>query len=82
MSTIISDLDKSIQEGNLKSLYVFYGDEKYIIEEYLKKIKKSFGELSLGINYILLDESSIDSIISDIETPSFGYSKKLIIVRL
>ena len=32
MSTIISDLDKSIQEGNLKSLYVFYGDEKYIIE--------------------------------------------------
>lgn len=81
MSTIISDLDKSIQEGNLKSLYVFYGDEKYIIEEYLKKIKKSFGELSLGINYILLDESSIDSIISDIETPSFGYSKKLIIVR-
>ena len=81
MSTIISDLDKSIQEKNLKSLYLLYGDERYLIEDYLKKIKKTFGDLSVGINYILHDESSIDSIISDIETPSFGYPKKLIIVR-
>ena len=81
MSTNISDLDKSIQEKNLKSLYLLYGDERYLIEDYLKKIKKTFGDLSVGINYILHDESSIDSIISDIETPSFGYPKKLIIVR-
>ena len=81
MSTNIIDLDKSIQTGNLNSIYVLYGEETYLIEEYLKKIKKSFGELSLGINYILHDETSIESIISEIETPSFGFEKKLIVVR-
>ena len=44
-------------------------------------MKKIFGELNLGINYILLDESNINTIISDIETPAFGYPKKLIIIR-
>ena len=38
-------------------------------------MKKIFGELNLGINYILLDESNINTIISDIETPAFGYQK-------
>ena len=81
MSTNIIDLDNSIKSGDLKSIYVLYGEETYLIEEYLKRIKKVFGELSLGINYILHDESSFESIISDIETPSFGYPKKLIIIR-
>ena len=34
-----------------------------------------------GINYILIDEQNVSEIISDIETPSFGYEKKLIIAR-
>jgi len=67
--------------GNLNGIYVLYGEEKYLINEYLKKMKKIFGELNLGINYILLDESNINTIISDIETPAFGYPKKLIIIR-
>lgn len=58
-----------------------YGEEKYLANEYLKKIKKIFGELNLGINYILLDENNINTIIQDIETPAFGYPKKLIVVR-
>lgn len=81
MSTNILDLDNSIKNNNLKSIYLFYGEETYLIEEYLRKIKKAFGDLSLGINYILHDEQTISSIISDLETPSFGFSKKLIIVR-
>lgn len=81
MSTNILDLENDIKNQNLHGIYVFYGEEKYIQQEYLKKIKKIFGELSLGINYILLDENSIDTLISDIETPAFGYPKKLIIIR-
>lgn len=81
MSTNILDLENDIKNQNLHGIYVFYGEEKYIQQEYLRKIKKIFGELSLGINYILLDENSIDTLISDIETPSFGYAKKLIIIR-
>ena len=81
MSTNILDLENDLKNQNLHGIYVFYGEEKYLQQEYLRKIKKIFGELSLGINYILLDENMIDTLISDIETPAFGYEKKLIIIR-
>lgn len=81
MSTNILDLENDLKNQNLHGIYVFYGEEKYLQQEYLRKIKKIFGELSLGINYILLDENNIDTLISDIETPTFGYEKKLIIIR-
>lgn len=81
MSTNILDLENDLKNQNLHGIYVFYGEEKYLQQEYLRKIKKIFGELSLGINYILLDENNIDKLISDIETPAFGYEKKLIIIR-
>lgn len=81
MSANILDLENDLKNQNLHGIYVFYGEEKYLQQEYLRKIKKIFGELSLGINYILLDENNIDTLISDIETPAFGYEKKLIIIR-
>ena len=81
MSTNILELENDLKNQNLHGIYVFYGEEKYLQQEYLRKIKKIFGELSLGINYILLDENKIDTLISDIETPAFGYEKKLIIIR-
>lgn len=81
MSTNILDLENDLKNQNLHGIYVFYGEEKYLQQEYLRKIKKIFGKLSLGINYILLDENNIDTLISDIETPAFGYEKKLIIIR-
>ena len=38
------------------SLYLFYGEEKYLLENAVKKIKKLFGELILGINYIQIND--------------------------
>lgn len=81
MSTNVLDLENDLKNQNLHGIYVLYGEEKYLQQEYLKKIKKIFGELSLGINYILIDENNIETLISDIETPAFGYPKKLIIIR-
>lgn len=81
MSTNYLDLENDIKNQKLHSIYVLYGDEEYLKEEYLKKIKKIFGELTLGINYILLDENNIDTLITNIETLSFGYEKKLIIIK-
>ncbi len=81
MSTDIKDLEKDITTGNLNGIYVLYGEEKYLINEYLKRIKKVFGKLSLGINYVLLDENNINTLISNIETPAFGYLKKLIVIK-
>ena len=73
---IIKNIDQK-----LDSIYLLYGEERYLIDTCLNKIKKKFGELLKGINYIVIDENSIDSLISNIEMPSFGYDKKLIIVK-
>ena len=72
---------KDLKQEKLHSIYLFYGEETYLLENAVKKIKKSFGELILGINYIQINENNIDNLISDIETPAFGYSKKLIIAK-
>ena len=42
----------------MESLYLFYGQEQYLIEEALKKIKKSFNVLMNGINLIKIDENN------------------------
>lgn len=65
----------------MEGLYLFYGEETYLIEDSIKKIKKSFEKLIDGINFIKIDESNINALISNIETPCFGFDKKLIIVK-
>ena len=65
----------------MEALCLFYGEDLYLLEESLKKVKKSFGELIDGINLIKIDETNVNQLISNIETPCFGFEKKLIIVR-
>jgi len=77
----IEVLEKELNQNKLNSLYLLYGEDTFLLENSLKKIKKNFGELVLGINYIIIDETNIDDIISNIESPAFGYEKKLIIVK-
>lgn len=77
----VIELEKDLKNKKLNSLYLLYGEEIFLLESNLKKIKKLFGEMIPGINYIQIDDTNIDSLISDIETPSFGYYKKLIIVK-
>ena len=74
----IEELEKQTQ---YKGIYLLYGEEVFLLDQQLKKMKKSFGEMVKGINYILIDESNIQELISDIETPAFGYEKKLIIAK-
>lgn len=77
----VDNLEKELKQNNLQSLYLLYGEEKFLLENVVKKIKKLFGELIVGINYIQINETNINSLITDIETPAFGYPKKLIIVK-
>lgn len=77
----IDNLEKELKKGNLNSLYLLYGEELFLLENSLKKIKKLFGECIKGINYINIDETNYSELIADIETPSFGYKKKLIIAK-
>ena len=50
-------LEKELNSGKLHSIYLFYGEEKFLIETAIKKIKKIFGEILKGINYVIIDES-------------------------
>ena len=77
----VEDLEKELKQNKLDSLYLLYGEEIFLLESSLKNIIKNFGEKIKGINYIVLDETNINELISDIETPAFGYEKKLIIAK-
>ena len=77
----IENLEKELKNEKLQSLYLLFGEELFLLESSLKKIKNLFGETVKGINYITIDETNCNTLIADIETPSFGYEKKLIIAR-
>jgi len=77
----IESLENELKNGKLDSLYLLYGEETYLLETVVKKIKKLFGELVLGINYIQIDAENIGTLIDNINMPAFGYEKKLIIIK-
>lgn len=77
----VAALEKELKENKLRALYLLYGEEQFLIENCLNKMQKNFGERINGINFINLDFSNVANIISDIQTPAFGYPKKMIIVR-
>ena len=77
----VEALEKELNSGKLKGIYLLYGEDTFLLEQQLHKIKKNFGEVVKGINYISIDENNIQELIADIETPAFGYVNKLIIAR-
>ena len=81
MTTTIENLEKELRTGKLNSFYILYGEELYLLENTERKIKSLFGETIKGINFISINETNISELIADMETPAFGYEKKLIIAR-
>ena len=77
----IEELEKQLNQGSCQGIYLLYGEETFLLEQQLNKIKKNFGKIVKGINYISIDENNIQELIADIETPAFGYPNKLIIAR-
>lgn len=81
MNSTVENVEKELKQGKLRSLYLFYGEEQFLLEQCVKKIRHLFGECVKGINDITIDETNVNELISNIETPSFGYEKKLILVK-
>lgn len=77
----VEELEKELKQGNLQCLYLLYGEEVFLLETCLKKIRKQFGILQKGINDIRIEAENIERLISDLQTPAFGFEKKLIIAR-
>lgn len=55
----IEELEKKLKSGELDSLYLLYGEERFLLENSLKKIKNQFGECLKGINYISIDQGNL-----------------------
>lgn len=77
----VEELEKKLKNGELESIYLLYGEETYLLDTCVKKIRTLFGELVKGINYIEIDDTNLSQLISDLQTPAFGYLKKLVIVK-
>lgn len=67
----VEELEKELNAGKLNSLYLFYGEETFLLENCVKKIKKLFGKLIVGINYIVIDETNVQNLIADIRNTCF-----------
>ena len=65
----------------MNGLELIYGENTYLIEKEIKNIKKKFGEIVQGINYVVIEQNNLENIIQELQTPAFGYPKKLIIVK-
>lgn len=77
----IATLENNLKAGKLNNIYLLYGEERFLLDNCVKKINKLFGEVINGINYIQIDSNNVADIIADIETPAFGYPQKLIIAK-
>ena len=42
----IEELEKKIEQQEIKGIYLLYGEETFLLEQQLNKIKKKFGERS------------------------------------
>ena len=59
----ILELEKELKSNILEGIYLLYGEETFLLESSLKKIKKLFGEMILGINYIQIDDTNLEELI-------------------
>ena len=64
------------------NLILITGEDAYEKEEKLEQVKNNFGECIKGINFIVLDKTNINRLEDEINTYPFGFSKKLIIVKV
>lgn len=55
----IEELEKELKNEKLSSIYLLYGEERFLLESSLKKIKSIFGECLKGINYITIDDTNL-----------------------
>ena len=76
-----SELEQEIKQNSISGIYLIFGDETYDVERYKDKIVKNFLEPTLGINYFVLDKTSLDSLKDLCEEVSFFGTKKIIEIR-
>lgn len=74
-------IDEAIKKNNLKGIYFLYGDDFYEISKYIEKVKKSFLNLTLGVNFFVIDQDNLLELDSAINTTTFFGEEKLIYIK-
>lgn len=75
---------QDIKKNNINKVYLFYGEEDYLIDNTVKYIKnKNIGKNLEYLNYTLLDSDDIvmDDIYNACETLPFMSEKKMVVVK-
>ncbi|MGL6106570.1 DNA polymerase III subunit delta [Romboutsia sp.] len=77
------DIISNIKNKDLKNMYLFYGREYYLIENTIKVFKSTLNEGMIDFNLDVIDgkETTIDQVISSIETVPFMDEKKIVIIK-
>lgn len=79
----VQRLKKDLADGNIGTLYVFYGEEGYLKRYYLNQLKELCGEPFADFNIITLDgeQVNVQSLTDAVDSIPMGSDKKLVIVR-
>lgn len=65
----------------MANIYLFYGEEKYDLEQRVEKIKKEFDNLEVGLNLFYITKDNVDELSSCLQGVTFFGSLKLIIIK-
>lgn len=77
------DFDKDLKEG-LKPVYLFYGDEKYLMEQYIQKMVEVCvpkGHEDFNLQYYDGEQTGLGDILDACETLPFFSSHKVVVVK-
>lgn len=77
------DIIKNIKDRHFEKVYIFYGREYYLIEDAIKRFKESLNEGMVDFNLDMIDgkETTLDKVISSIETLPFMDDRKIVIIK-
>lgn len=80
----MKELNKRLSSGSIDKVYVFYGNETYLIRHYEKRLAEAvFGNETLADAGTTVFDQAVKAadIIAAAETPSFLSNRRLVIVR-
>lgn len=77
----LKTLEEDIKNKKLHGIYLLYGTETYDTESYVEKMKKCFANLEAGVNFFVLDKTSIDSLADICDSVSFFGLEKLVVIK-
>ena len=79
----MNEIDTAIKAGEYKRVYLLYGEEVYLVKEYLQKLRDSVVDKAMEMMNLNIFEgkADIDSIINACETLPFMSRQRLVIVK-